>query len=254
MGLINKILTRSYKGGNCIKDAALINPWYFNKNSPLLIKNDIKFSWKEKEKGISFLKNNNDVFGIFKMYAYVFPSKDNSKFLIWNRVINQELGFPIITLHLYNTADLKQITDANTEFKNLKTNKNKFFLLNAEPISEFTFALNENKNNTIINIPDEFNDFEEIFIVVDVPNLYLKGLPKWNNTALIIVDTKTKIANLYPQDWFNKSEANFCFQWLTTACRDPETNLVRTYGRRVESFLLSENFRDLNNPKDIKKI
>ena len=254
MGLINEIFSKPKNEEGCIKNAALINPWYFKKSSPLLIKDSIKLNWKEKEKGISILKNKNKVLGMFKMFACIFPNKDNSKFIVWNRVVSTDTGYPTITLYLHNTSELEKITNPNKEFINFKKNNDKFYLLGTKPVSEFTFKLDEKNNNKKLNLPEEFNDFEEILIVVDIPNLYLNSLPKWNNTALIIINPKAKTANLYPQDWFNKSNANFCYQWLTTACRDSKTNMVRTYGRKIESFLLSENYRDLSKPEDIKKI
>jgi hypothetical protein len=47
----------------------------------------------------------------------------------------------------------------------------------------------------------------------------------------------------YPQDWFNKSNCDFDYQWITRAIRDPKTNLIHGQGIRLSDFVLDESNR-----------
>jgi hypothetical protein len=55
--------------------------------------------------------------------------------------------------------------------------------------------------------------------------------------------------SLYPQDWFNSSNLDFGYQWVTRVVRNAETGRVHGEGFRIEPFVLDETLRQLATGK-----
>ncbi|RZJ98248.1 MAG: hypothetical protein EOO46_25125 [Flavobacterium sp.] len=51
--------------------------------------------------------------------------------------------------------------------------------------------------------------------------------------------------SLFPQDWFNKSNADFGYQWLTRVIRNPKNNSIIGQGIRIDNFELDETNKEL---------
>jgi hypothetical protein len=78
---------------------------------------------------------------------------------------------------------------------------------------------------------------------MEIPELYKNGNPQWHNTSILLLKPSDDKIFFYPQDWFNKSDADFGYQWITRAIKNTETGLIHGQGIRISNFILDETNR-----------
>jgi hypothetical protein len=83
--------------------------------------------------------------------------------------------------------------------------------------------------------PSVLKTTEELFILVtgDGTRVY-QVLPRRNEVAV------------YPQDWFNKGNYDFGYQWLTAMVREARSKAVVGYGMRLGVFVLDSTLRNVS--------
>ena len=93
------------------------------------------------------------------------------------------------------------------------------------------------------SFPDEFKKFGEFILLTELDNLYENPDPNnyWHNTTMLLIKPDSGWVFSYPQDWFNKSNGDFGYEWITRAIRDPKTNLINGQGIRLSDFVLDES-------------
>ena len=112
------------------------------------------------------------------------------------------------------------------------------------PTAEFCFEFNPNNSEQKVDFPDEFKKFKQTLLITELDNLYYNPNPDdfWHNTTILDLRFDTAWVFNYPQDWFNKSNADFGYQWITRAISNPETNLIEGQEIRITDFILDETY------------
>ena len=100
-------------------------------------------------------------------------------------------------------------------------------------------------------IPTEIKKFKQFILITELDNLYFNPNPNnfWHNTTMLDVNLEKGIIHNYPQDWFNKGDADFGYQWITRAIRNPKTNLIEGQGIRISEFILDDTNRQIKKLK-----
>jgi hypothetical protein len=247
MGILKKLFGRKKAPSNLFDKAPYLSPWYFEDANPMLTKNDTLLKWKWIEKigqeyvgALLLVDEKGSCFGIVKTYTYLLPNSTHNEFLVWSRTNPKTVGYPEIKISLYSTNVLQSIENSDDlvlEFKDIET---KFFHFNGEPKRAISCMLNPDVEYINYDFPVEFKSFSDFCTVTDIPELYKDGNKQWNNTSIILLKPNDNTIFNYPQDWFNMSDADFGYQWITRAIIDPGTGLIHGQGIRIGDFILNE--------------
>jgi hypothetical protein len=230
--------------------APVLFPWYCSEHFPRIIKSNSTLLWKYKQKtndtfvGIMQLYNNkHQCLGLIKIYNYLLSNDIGSFFLLWNRSNRNNKEFTEQTFFLFSTDELGIIDNVDDICKNIKDDISTQFYLNCKPTSTIKLKFNAEQLDFAFPFPPEYIQFNEFCIVLDIPNLYKES--NFNNTAIAIINTEFGNVQVFPQDWFNKSDYDFGYQWITRAIRNTNDGNIYGQGIRINEFILDETNRQL---------
>ncbi|MBI5301277.1 MAG: hypothetical protein HY868_04000 [Chloroflexi bacterium] len=65
-----------------------------------------------------------------------------------------------------------------------------------------------------------------------------------NNRAIFGFSFDKQIVEVYPQDWFNKGDYDFGYQWITRVARDEDGKIIGD-GIRLDRFRLDASGRNI---------
>ena len=233
--------------------APFLTPWYISDEKPIMFNNGKRIKWKYFEKirgeyvGILTLRDSfNNLLGLVNAFNNIHPSSDGLYFVIWKTATYKETEEPNIKIDLYKISDFiplkmsrKQMLDFN------KTQKP--YMFSKEPIASMEYAICSNLKEVQYSFPPEFKMFDSFIAVVDDKMLY--GYDSWGSegtTLMLEFSTQQDIIRHYPQDWFNKSNVDFGYQWITRAVRD-NNGLIHGQGFRIGDFVLDDTGRELRD-------
>jgi len=231
-----------------IDKAPYLTPWYLQKDRPILFKDGQQLNFKSERETITLNDNQKNCYGIIEIYSYILPSDDNQSFLIWSRSLEKNIGLQTITLQYYRTEELRTFSNKDKAIADTKKNK-LHFQFNCTPRAEFSFEFNPNNSEQKVDFPEDFKKFKQVLLITELDNLYYNPNPDnfWHNTTILDLQFDIGWIFNYPQDWFNKSNADFGYQWITRVIRNPKTNLIEGQGIRISDFVLDETCKQLKS-------
>jgi hypothetical protein len=245
MNLLDKILGKEDPKKLMDKSPCLA-PWYFGKDNPKLIKGDETLRLKEiGSHGITALTDpTGNSYALISMSCYILAADDNKSFLIWNRDLEKTIGLQTVKIFYYELDKLQPIVGRDKTISQMEREKKKIHFA-VEPTAKFEFAFNPKEEAMKFDFPDEFKKFGEFILLTELENLYDNSDPDnyWHNTTMLYIKTDSGWVFNYPQDWFNKSNCDFMYQWITRAIKNPKTNLIHGQGIRLDDFVLDETNR-----------
>lgn len=231
------------------KTAPSLCPWYFNDTTPKLLRNGQALRWRWIEKigreyvGAARLEDKErQCFGVVKPYAYILPNPENNQFLIWTK---EPSCPPEFTIDLFATNELQPIENHKEILFDLRENEMTFFFFNCKPRASLSLAFHPNVEQFDAIFPAELKSFPNFCLVTQISGLYKHGKKQWNETAIILVQPDREKIAIFPQDWFNQSDADFGYQWITRAVVNPKTGLIHGQGIRIDDFILDQTNRQL---------
>ena len=232
-------------------NAPFLAPWYFAPEKPNLRTQSSQLMWGFVEKqddeylGIITLCKGNTVLGLLDTYTYVKPLSSGEEFCIWGGAETNE-GKISQTLEIYSTENLREIDNSLEKMKNLRANKKAFYQFDSLPKSKTTIVLNPDQEVINHNFPLEFMMYDEIILVLNIPELYKEKENGWQNCALVSLKPNENKIQIYPQDWFNKdTQMDFGYQWITRAFRNTSTGSIFVEGIRLGKYELDESNRKI---------
>lgn len=236
---------------NLMDNAPFLSPWYLQEDKPILNKDDKQLNFKSESETITLNDNQKNCLGVIEIYSYILPSEDNQSFLIWNRSLEKVIGLQTITIKYYETNKLTAIENKSKKIFEIKKEKLPYYF-NTEPTAEFSFKFNPNETEMKIEFPEEFKKFKHCLLITELENLYYNPNPNnfWHNTTILELNLEHGFVYNYPQDWFNKGNGDFGYQWITRAIRNPRTNLIEGQGIRISDFILDNTNRQLKKLKN----
>ena len=247
MNLIDKIFGKGDKLNLTDKSPSLA-PWYFRLDNPKLLKDEEVLRWKAiGSNGITSLRDiTGNCYGLVGMACYLLPSNDSKSFLVWDRSPEKSLGLQPIKMFYYECDKLQPIIERDKAISKMDREKSKLHFA-VEPTAKVEFSFNPKEEAMKFYFPDEFKQFEEFILLTELENLYHNPDSKnyWHNTTMLLIKTESGWVFNYPQDWFNKSNSDFGYQWITRAIRNPKTNLIHGQGIRISDFVLDKSNKQL---------
>ena len=224
-------------------------PWYLKPGK--FIETDLDtFSWKQENSstlsGISRLLNS---FGktvlILDFYCYIRQLKENI-ILIWHEYKmdekvskeNGKIDFVIVDLSL-----LEEFENYKIAAEELKKDKTGIRIKNKGILSHFTTPILSEGSHSL-SCPKEFEELEEVLVLADY---YVEGIKSDHFSqmlrAIYSFKFKSNQCEVYPQDWFNKGDFDFGYQWITQVARREDGKICGN-GIRISEFLLDGSNRN----------
>ena len=235
---------------NLMDFAPYLTPWYLTENNPKLLKNGHELKWKQlngkESAGIIVLENQiGESYMFLDMSSYILVAEDNRSFLVWSRK-NKTQDIQKIDIYYYETENLTKFVNENEPIKSIRQEEIPI-QVSANKQTKISIKLDPKINQLNFAFSDEFKKFGEFMILAEMENLYenLEGNKYWHNTVVIDLNATEGKISFFPQDWFNKSNADFDYQWLTRVIRNPKTNSIIGQGIRIDNFELDETNKEL---------
>jgi len=232
------------------QDRAGPSPWYLKTGEGFsTTKQDYRWKHDSGKSGsglVKLLNSNGRVVLILDFQWYV-RRIDETRLLLWHdyqckpeEAQNSRLEFRVVDLD-----ELKEFPNALVAVKRVRENKESIGLADTSGlISTFsTHALNEGRHQILP--PVAFSGIEEVLALADYqdddgPSDYWGKMRR----AIYAVNFKLKQIDVYPQDWFNKSNLDFGYQWITRVWRR-EDGRIEGNGIRIDSFILDSTCKQL---------
>lgn len=223
------------------------SPWYSRPNNSKLVSGKYGLlKWKEAgEKrplgGKTLLITpNGDTLMIFDYYCYVLVLR-NSMFLFWyswdkqrKTMLTSVNSIHFIIFDAENLQPLKKVTNLCEEMDR----NNQVLLYSGREVDSFEipkhlepFAVHS------IEVPNELKTVEEVLILAESTAVKDSKV----SLALYILKPKENTVTVIPQDWFNKGDFDFGYEWPTRVARDPITHKIFGEGIRIGNFVLDES-------------
>jgi len=115
----------------------------------------------------------------------------------------------------------------------------------SDPGTLFSLDTTEAGHSVSAPFPDEMRDMKELLLWCHSSGVQRPDPHGANNVALIVARPAESTYHLYPQDWFNISDVDFGYQWVTRVMRDSRTGRVHGEGIRISPFMLDASLRAL---------
>ena len=233
-----------------LASAPILFPWYGAKHVPSVFRNGKQLEWNYREKigaqyvGAITLELSEQTFGIFRIYNYVFPSNTGRELCVWSRKQPEIKEKNELRIDLYRLDELKEIVDPESKIMAVASDENILYYVGSPAASAVTISLAETDKPFSVVFPKDFQPFDDFFVVLEVEDLYED--PGFYGTALLEMMPNRGLAQIHPQDWFNKDpEVDYGYQWITRAARDMTTGKIVIEGIRIGTFELDESDRKL---------
>jgi len=238
-----------------MRDAPGPSPWYLVGNN--LQFEGFKTEWlsgdnyikaqvipiKNAYTGTTILSLNGEVKLIFYFQCYVLKHSDN-QIVIWYEQTDEKSNSDLkIKVVLMDVTKLKTISNLNAIAQSLNQNT-KIGWQGEGLISEFEFSKNQGIGTHSIEVSDPIKHINEILFFARA-----NALPSESNasrTAIYKVDFAKGFLTTVPQEWYNKGDFDFGYEWPTRVKREPVSGRVYGSGIRMRSFLLSDDLRTID--------
>ena len=182
---------------------------------------------------------------VLDYYNYVM-TLGTSRLLIWYQE-DDRLGNGLtgpIRLFVIDPALLALLdADLGSLFETMNAEKANL-TLGSGPIVEFSLETTDLDEELIVQFPDELEPIEELPILCRSSGIASPDL------ALLVAKPNDGKYRLYPQDWFNLSDADFGYEWVTRVVRNPLTGHIHGEGFRINPFVLDDTLRSLRGTAD----
>ena len=174
------------------------------------------------------------------MYSYAFVV--NFETLLMWRAYEQGDGAQKISFHLLALPALKAIRDAAKAGKQTQFRGTGIYH-ESTPIDLWTCSAAFSAGENIVLSPPSFQRCREVLVLADLGKA-ASASPI--NIAVLAFDFAKQRVTCLPQDWFNESDVDFGYQWITRVWRDQKGRL-RGDGIRIDPFRLDGTGRHLDD-------
>jgi hypothetical protein len=115
-------------------------------------------------------------------------------------------------------------------------------LLQSEPIAQSELNTTRVVEDLRAEFPSHLRSCDELLLLCSSSAIG-NGPVFTGDLALLVAKPSQSTYRLYPQDWYNRLETDFGYQWVTRIARDPRTGRIHGDGIRIGAFVLDETLR-----------
>jgi hypothetical protein len=224
-------------------------PWYVRPGSP----NVHGFEWQQTsamipKTGKTLLVGSAGVVAVIGFYVSL-KVIDDATLLAWYqpKTLDEDVTSPI-RMFVFQPSKMKPFDTDLVEVEERMSNTGARLALSDEPeasIELTTTHLNEELEATF---PEKIRQLDELLILCSSSAVHSRPDMKVD-LALLVAKPRLNTYRLYPQDWFNASDLDFGYQWVTRVVRNPSTGNVHGEGFRIAPFQLDDSHCSLVSNK-----
>ena len=153
----------------------------------------------------------------------------------WERTLEGKLEHPRIRLLALDPALLTPVGDLKAVCDGLDDTHDSVYI-HSGMVAETRFSAALPAGSYDHGFPEVMREAAEVLIL---------AAPELDRLALYVVDTAKGVIGVYPQDWFNRANLDYAYQWVTRVAREPATGRIRGEGFRIDPFVLDASLRRL---------
>lgn len=181
---------------------------------------------------------------ILGFYNYV-VRLDEETLLVWNQQHVKIGETAPIMLTVLRPSALPPLSGQLKSIYQLMDEQKESLHLEGEALSMGSIATSEALELRGLLFPPEVRHIEELLILCH--SSIVETTPSWDkgDLALMVASPNESRVQLYGQDWFNKGDMDFGYQWVTRVARNPQNSKVHGEGIRIPPFVLDSSFKQL---------
>lgn len=189
-------------------------------------------------------KNDNHYGFVNNFFTSVVANTNYTKIILWRT--SAEAGKQYIKLSL---VDLDKVARLPRYAHNNTPDKDTDWYFCPEAVTVFKIEIKATTIPYPIEVPEVVSlYFPEILLTLTIPGIYADDVP-YNDSCLVVLNLIDKVATVYPQDWFNKQDLDFGYQWIMRAKRLQNSSQISVYAMRTGLFILDDTYRDIIKQK-----
>ena len=242
---------------NFLSDVPGPSPWYLANLGPDI--EGYKTEWLDGEKftklkrtgkqnksytGKTVLLINDKPRLILDFQCYVQKTAENNLLIWYEQTDDKNTEKLEIKILLIDINKLSDIDDPDKISEKLNQNNKVGYIGNL--ISEFSIDKKLEFGTHEIQVPFDLKEIDEFLILAkSVSNGQESNYWDKMSLALYVVNFKKHTVKIVPQDWFNKGNFDFMYQWPTRVKRETKTNRIFGDGFRIGAFKLTKDNRQI---------
>jgi len=221
-------------------------PWYIPVFPNLEPTSDAGLSWRRAnlrhnpDECVVLLDSDKNLLVTVGIYSYAFVVNFET-LLLW-RPYEQGDAALKISFHLLALPALKPIRDTAKASEQTQLRAAGIYY-ESTPIDLWTCSAAFSAGENIVLSPPSFQRCGEVLVLADLGKA-ASASPI--NIAVLAFDFGKQRVTCLPQDWFNESDADFGYQWITRVWRDQKGRLCGD-GIRIDRFRLDGTGRQLDD-------
>ena len=225
-------------------------PWY-SKPGEGFSTSKQDYCWKRDSdksgSGLTKLVNSNGrVVLILDFYCYV-RSISEGRLLLWQEQAQKagEVKHSRLQFQILELDDLKEFENVVLAAKHMREEKTGIAIaVGSGLVAEFcTNVLTEGRH--VIATPSEFDECGEVLAMADYGEALVRSDYHGSmRRAIYAVNFSSRCTDVYPQDWFNNSDMDFGYQWITRVWRRQDGR-IEGDGNRINPFILDPTCKQL---------
>ena len=206
-------------------------PWYGRSAGDRIYGPSVELEWIYAEdvhqsllveRGVS--EGLGSVFGVGKIYTYP-KSLSAQRFVLWWQK-RSPLGMGVIQFRVFDANGLHPLENWRDAW-----NDESDYLVGAPEIASFSLPAQLSDGVNRVALPDEFTIADEMLILI---NRAATGI----DICIWRIDTGRRQIIVLPQRWWNESDADFGYQWITRVAMEPASGRIVGDGIRISPFVL----------------
>jgi hypothetical protein len=175
------------------------------------------------------------------MYIWFRPLEEGWM-LLWRTRRDAPPAVPTaIVVQLLNVDQLRRLPDLDHWLAQAPPPDDPYFVAPSEfsATTEVNTAYSAGRHS--LSLPSAFDRVPEFFVVAQ--NSALPREPGGATFCIYAVNPAARTIEVSPQDWFNDGTPDYGYEWITCATRDPATRRLLVSGFRIDSLILDETGR-----------
>jgi hypothetical protein len=177
------------------------------------------------------------------MYIWFRPLEEGWM-LLWRTRHDAQLAMPTaIVVQLLNVDQLRRLADLDQWLGQTPPPVDPHFSAPSEFCATTEISAAYAAGEHSLSLPPAFERVPEFFVVAQNPALPTE--PGGATFCIYAVDPAARTIEVSPQDWFNDGTPDYGYQWITCATRDPASRRLLVSGFRIDSLILDETGRQV---------
>lgn len=207
-------------------------PWYGRSAGNRIYTQDLELEWacdEETRQSLLVERGTGEklvapVFGVGKPYLYSM-SLSAERFVFWWQQRSRP-GMEAIQFRVFDANRLHPFEGWRDAWDNKSD-----YLIAAPEIASFSISAELTDGAHRVALPEDFTVTDELLILVNRP---ATGI----DICIWRIDPANGEITVLPQRWWNESDVDFGYQWITRVAREPASGLIVGDGIRISQFVL----------------